>query len=976
MLMKKESPNRRVCLQLVHIKKDYYVDKVPFTAIHDLSLCFPDKGFVAVLGHSGSGKTTLLNIIGGLDHYTEGDMIIDGKSTKNYKSRDWDNYRNRRIGFVFQSYNLIPHLSVLQNVVMSLQLGGLGRKEREAKATAVLEKVGLGDYLKKRPNQLSGGQMQRVAIARALVNDPDIILADEPTGALDSATSVQVMDLIKEVGKDRCVIMVTHNRELANQYADRIIEMKDGRIESDSDPLEIGEQEADLNPKGKKTSMSFLTALATSARNIRTKKGRTALTAIACSFGIIGVALVLATSNGFSEYVGDVEVSIASSVPISINPISYKIKNLTEDLPPEFPSDKNVRVYDTSNTLTTPVYNNFTPEYFQYLNRIMEDPTSYAYGSAMSIMYNRSGLDFHFLAERKYKENDGTEAREIRKIDQESSAGTLGSAISTITSLPTTIIHELYGEEKSMSSLYTTIEGRYPQAANEMAIIVDKYNRIDFSTMKKLGYFRSDATWASVSESDRTISFSDLLYKDAEHPGKVHFKCYTNSSFYQLPAKAEDVDTMPELKRVNVPCHGDVKFERTGSISTKDLQITVTSDESATKEIRSIASPNITTVYDNDAQYKAIDMHIVGVLRPTETSYIQLMPASLAYTPALTKIMADDIAEGTPAHRLGEIQKQNWCVHRDSNPDNDGKAKLQRVINDIVKVINESGQGSDATYSQAMDAMTNGFPSCLREYSVTAYNNPSSVGYFTRISGFLGWCRNFGVEYEIGDISNLMLNLFGGDGEGFFDSASEENVMDLIAYANSYSLISSVLIFPSSLTMKDTIHRWLDDWNTANPDAEIVYSDVMQDFMGGLGTMIQVISAVLIVFASISLVVSSVMTAIITYVSVIERTKEIGVLRACGARKLDVSRLFEAECVIIGAIAGIIGIAFTVVACLPINAILNAQFPGNHLGNIAHLNPWHALLLLLISILLAFLSGFIPARMAANKDPVTCLRSE
>ncbi|MCR5348613.1 MAG: ABC transporter ATP-binding protein/permease [Bacilli bacterium] len=967
-----DKPKKRVCLELVHIKKDYYVDKVPFTAISDLSLCFPDKGFVAILGHSGSGKTTLLNIIGGLDRYTEGDMIVDGRSTKNYKDKDWDNYRNKRVGFVFQTYNLIPHLSVLQNVVMSLQLGGLGRKEREAKAIDVLNRVGLGDLLKKRPNQLSGGQMQRVAIARALVNDPDIILADEPTGALDSATSVQVMDLIREVGKDRCVIMVTHNRELADQYADRIIEMKDGRIESDSDPLVPEPQEADLNPKGKKTSMSFWTALGSSARNIRTKKGRTALTAIACSFGIIGVALVLATSNGFSEYVGNVEVSIASSVPISISPVSYKISATIGDLPEEFPTDKNVRVYDSSNAITTPVYNNFSQEYFDYINRITDDPTCYAYGSAMSIMYNRSGLDFHFLAGRQDDKGNTI----VKKIDQESSAGTLGSAISSITSLPTTIIHELYGEEEAISSLYTTIEGRYPKAANEMALVLDKYNRVDFPTMRKLGFFADDATYATLSPSERNISFSDILYKDAEHPGKVHYKCYTNSSFYQLPEKASDVETMPELHTFEVPCHGDVKIETTGKLGDPDLKVTVTTDETATKQVRSLPSPNIQDVYANDAKYKAIDMHIVGILRPTESSYIQLMPASLAYTPALTKLMVDDIAPGTPSYALGQIQKKNWCLHRDGNPDNDGKNKLQSVLNSIVKVVSESGEQSETAMAQAVEAMTNGLPSCLRAYSVTAYYSPTSIGYFTRISGYLGWCRNFGVEFELGDIENALVNMFSGDTADLFDSSAEENIMDLIAYANSYSLISSVLIFPTSLTTKETIHRWLDDWNEKNPSQEIVYSDVMKDFMGGLGTLIEVISAVLIVFASISLVVSSVMTAIITYVSVIERTKEIGVLRACGARKRDVSRLFEAECVIIGAFAGVIGIGFTVVACFPINAILNAQFPGSNLSNIAHLNPWHGLLLFGISIVLAFVSGFIPARIAAQKDPVICLRTE
>ena len=961
------SQKKNVCLRLVHIKKDYYVDKTPFTAIHDLSLNFPDRGFVAILGHSGSGKTTLLNIIGGLDHYTDGDLIIDGRSTKDYKDKDWDNYRNKRIGFVFQTYNLIPHLSVLQNVVMSLQLGGLGRKQREEKATAVLEKVGLGEYLKKRPNQLSGGQMQRVAIARALVNDPDIILADEPTGALDSATSVQVMDLIKEVGKDRCVIMVTHNRELADQYADRIIEMKDGYISSDTDPLEDEPREADLNPKGKKTSMSFLTALGSSARNIRTKKGRTALTAIACSFGIIGVALVLATSNGFSGYVGDVEVSIASSVPISINPVTFKIKTTLDDMPEQFPSDKNVRVYDSSATLGTNVYNNFSQEYFDYLNRMVNDPKSYAYGAATSIMYNRSGLNFHFVADTPHEG--------IRTINHEDSAGTIGSAISSLTSLPASIIHELYGDKESMSALYDTIEGRYPEKANEMALVIDKYNRIDFATMRKLGFFHSKTDYTSLPEEERIISFSDILYKDEAHPGLVHYKCYRNSDYYQLPKNPEDVETMDQLHTVSVPCHSDIKIETTGSVESKDLEVKVTSTEGRF-DAKCIAEPSPSDVFADDEKYKPIDMRIVGVLRPTETSYVQLMPTSLAYTPELTKILAADNVPGTSTHALGELQRKNWCVHRDNVESADGRAMLETTLNSIAKILINGGEDS---VLQATNAFTNTLPSCLRTYAITGYNKSTgAIGAYTKLSYFLSSCRNLGVEYDFSGIENKIIDIMAGDLDisDFFDPTAEGNVMDLVAAANSYSLISSILIFPRSLTTKDTIHRWLDDWNAAHPDDEIVYSDIMQDFMGGLSTMIEVISAVLIVFASISLVVSSVMTAIITYVSVIERTKEIGVLRACGARKRDVSRLFEAECVIIGGIAGLIGIGFTAIACFPINAILDHQFPGNHLGNIARMSPWHVFLLLAVSVVLAFLSGFIPARMAAKQDPVICLRSE
>lgn len=965
---KQTTEQKRVCLQLVHVKKDYYVDKKPFTAIHDLSVCFPDKGFVAILGHSGSGKTTLLNIIGGLDHYTDGDMIIDGKSTKEYKDRDWDNYRNKRIGFVFQSYNLIPHLSVLQNVVMSLQLSGLGRKEREERAAAVLDKVGLSEYAKKRPNQLSGGQMQRVAIARALVNDPDIILADEPTGALDSATSVQVMDLIREVGKDRCVILVTHNRELADQYADRIIEMKDGRIEKDTDPLEPKEEGEELKPKtGKKSAMSFWTALGSSARNIRTKKGRTALTAIACSFGIIGVALVLATSNGFSKYVTDVEVSIASSVPISISPVSYKISIMDNEIPEDFPADKNIRVYDSSTTITTPVYNNFSNEYFDYLNRITDDPACPAYGSAMSIMYNRNGLDFHFIA----KKADGT----IGSINQYSSAGSFGSAISSVTSLPATIIHEIYGDEEHMSSLYDTIDGRYPKEADEMAIVVDRYNRIDFATLRKLGYFGNDDTFKSLTPEQKTISFADILYKDEAHPGKVEYKCYRNSDFYQLPKNPDEVEAMLDD---NVrPAHGNINIETTGSSETHDLSIKVTSDPTAEFHVKSVRTPDVANVFNNDEAYNPIKMKIVGVLRPTPSSYIQLMPASLAYTSKLTNLIAADIGEGTSTNRLGDFQRDNWYIPRSDNPDNDGVVNLQKLFNTIAALLNSSNEENlDTNTLQAIQVLTNGLPNCFYMYSAMSWNTRRGI------SDFLSHCRNLGVEFERismttqDDITNYMARIAAIGIPAFFSSDTPENIMDLVAYANSYSLVSSILIFPTSLTTKEAIHSYLDAWNDTHKNNEIVYSDIMQDVMGGLGTMIEVISAVLIVFASISLVVSSVMTAIITYVSVIERTKEIGVLRACGARKRDVSRLFEAECVIIGFFAGAIGIVFTVVVCFPINAILDHTFPGNNLNSIAQLNPWHGVALLAISIVLAFVSGFIPARIAAKKDPVVCLRTE
>ena len=973
-----EKPNQSpVLLELRHIKKDYYVDKVPFTAIKDLSLALPKTGFVAILGHSGSGKTTLLNIIGGLDKYTSGDLLIEGKSTKGFKDKDWDSYRNKRVGFVFQSYNLIPHMTILQNVELSLQLGGVSAKVRTEKATKVLEKVGLGEYLKKKPNQLSGGQMQRVAIARALVNDPDIIMADEPTGALDSATSVQVMDLIAEVGKEKLVIMVTHNRELADAYANRIISMKDGEIIGDTAPLEPEESPVEEKEVGKKTSMSFFTALRSSAQNVLTKKGRTALTAIASSFGIIGVALVLATNNGFSNYIKDLEAGIASSVPISITPVTTRISLPQEEIQ-TYPKDPKLTVYNPSSSYTSIEYNDFTNEYIDYINRIMEDPTCPAYGKAMNIMYYRKSLDFHFLTQ------DG-KTDKIRTVDQYKDAGLLGGALSSVTSLPATIIHELFADKEGLAPLYDTIYGRFPTKADEMAIVVTQSNRIDYSTMKNLGFYDSDSNFEKERiAGNLDFNFSDILYEGEGDTNYKVYKCYTNSAYYSLPDDPAQLDSVLEKRQVECYPKLDAEVkEENGSYS-----ITVTG-EPATKEIKYVKDPTINKDFFNDPNKKAIECKIVGVLRPTETAIMQLMPPSLAYTSELTKIMANDYAPGTSAHALGEIQRDNWTVPfirgDDGNPDpnKDGKAVIQSFFDEIVKLGNEGGgliggnveDMSTTALATISSLLTNILSKAFRFYYATG------PYYTTSSSTYLSLCRNLGATFPKVDIESFFTNFFIDLKDGIVTFADlfnpgERSIMNVIAYANSYGIISSILIFPKALTTKDDLKAYLDKWNEDPTHNKITYSDIMSDLTSSLGIMVNVISAVLIVFASISLVVSSVMTAIITYVSVIERTKEIGVLRACGGRKKDVGRLFEAECVIVGLIAGAIGIVFTVVACFPINIILDHAFPGNGLGNIASLHPLHAILLLVLSIGLAFLSGFVPARIAANRDPVNCLRSE
>lgn len=972
-----------VSLELRHIKKDYYVENAPFTAIKDLSVCFPSVGFVSILGESGSGKTTLLNIIGGLDRYTEGDLLVEGKSTKDFKDADWDNFRNKRIGFVFQSYNLIPHMSILQNVELPLQLAGVGAKERAKKAEDVLIRVGLGSMMRKKPNELSGGQMQRVAIARALVNDPEIVLADEPTGALDSETSIQVMDLIKDMAKDRCVIMVTHNEKLADKYSDRIIRMRDGEIIGDTAPLSanglspLGEDV--YEERGRKTSMSFLTALRSSTQNVLTKKGRTALTAVACSIGIIGVALVLATSNGFSNYIADVETSVASSVPITISPTVYSIKESDEqeytskDL---YPDDGLLRVYDSSaSSMFIAHQNNITQDYIDKLYAMMDDPNNPAYGLVFSIMENHDGLDFHFLAE------DGDTGR-IRSLNQYQQAGMFSSAVSSVTSLPTSVIHELYGDEEAMEGLYDVIYGKFPTAADEMVLVVDNYNRIDINTLQAIGIIDSNADFEYMDDDQKQIDFSDIVYDGANDEDYKKYKVYTNSDYYLSGGATPEVDSVPCYENVQLNC--DTAALLNGDYQTFIESVEFVGDKTE-KEIVSYPEPSVTAVYNNDEVYHPTELKIVGVLRPNPDSYLSLMPASLAYTSQLTQLIVKDSEEGQPGHQLAELQSRNWFVPTDAWGYGEGE---DRVTLDGLKNLNE---GLNLVMKNALKQMAetgsisldSSVMNDILGNAIIYRPATGSVTNTTSVNSFLSWCSALGSSFNSIDLESLMdesgvLTLFSWlMGDGFFDPSGNPNVADLMAVSNSYSTISSILIFPKTLVDKPTILSYLDSLNEGKMDKDqIIYSDVMSDFTDTIATMIDVISAVLIVFASISLLVSSVMTAIITYVSVVERTKEIGVLRACGARKKDVGRIFEAECVLIGGVAGLIGILMTLLLCIPINLIIDNIFPGNGLGSIASLAWWHGIILVILAILLAFLSGFVPSRIAAKRDPVRCLRSE
>lgn len=958
-------------INLIHVKKDYYVDKKPFSALKDISVSFADAGFVSILGPSGCGKTTTLNIIGGLDHYTSGDLLVNGKSTKDFKDKDWDAYRNERVGFVFQNYNLIDYQNVLSNVETALLLNGVSAKERKERALKALEIVGLKGSEKKKPNQLSGGQMQRVAIARAIINNPKIILADEPTGALDSITSVQIMEILKSMSKTCLVVMVTHNSELAYKYSDRIIEMKDGEIIKDSSPLPIEEIKNPPSLEKKKTSMSLWTTIKTSVKNISTKKARTAMTSVASSIGIIGVALVLSITNGFSEYVSNLETSVASSVPITISKVSYSYSsNDLNDGYKQYPSDEKIYVYDTSSTKSIAHTNSFSEEYIQkVLNPMVKD------GLAQSVILNRDGLSFNII--KQITDPDGNTT--YVQIDQSKSASATGSILDTVISVPTTIFHELYGEEKDLSSMYDTICGRFPKSSDEIVLITDRYNRVKKTTLVNLGLI------ASTDKTTSSISFSDLL--------GTTYKAYKSSKYFQ----ATDNDSY----KLDLPAYSDIK----PSYDLTTGQITYSGTPS-TRTIQRYIEPNtnqkgLEKIYNDDATYSPKTLKIVGVLRPSETSYMNLMPASIGYVQSLKNEFVEDVSKNCSEMQNTSAKAWFFTTGKDSNG-KDGLDRLSSAMSELIKSLSSDSDTISTTVAANIASSLN------YEYFFAKQKN---IDEGTRVvpyySGYFNGARRIGQDFREDLVGKFVDKFYSSDSDTkanilkklilrlsessfyelnykspTYDLKSDElnldfNILDFVAYFQSYSLISSVMIFPSSISNKDAIKARMDQWNKeTSSDQNVYYTDIMSSYTSTLGTFISLISVVFIIFASISLIVSSIMTANITYVSVIERTKEIGIVRACGARKSDVGHLFETECLIIGLVAGILGIVVTLILNFPLSAIIDHLFPGNGLSHIASLNPLHALILIVVSVLLSFISGFIPARLGAKKDPVVALRGE
>jgi len=790
-------------LKLINIEKNYYMGSTTVQALKKVNLEFRKSEFVAILGPSGCGKTTLLNLIGGLDRYTDGDIVINNKSTKEYKDADWDAYRNHSIGFVFQNYNLIPHLKVLGNVELALTLSGISIEERKKRAIDTLNKVGLHDQIYKLPNQLSGGQMQRVAIARALVNDPDILLADEPTGALDSETSIQIMEILKEVAKDRLVIMVTHNPDLANQYATRIIRLLDGVVISDSNPYqaEVAKKDQTKGERLKHTSMSFLTALALSFQNLLTKKARTILTAFAGSIGIIGIALVLALSNGFQSYVDKMQADTLSSYPLIISRESVDFASAAElnmdTSLQEYPEGDTIFINKLMEKLNGIIIRNNITE--DYIENVIEkiDPAL-----INGITYSR-GVRLNIFKQMSI--NNLTYYRQISAQNDMSSVMNFSGA---------DIWQEIIDNQSFIESQYDVIAGRLPQNKDEIIIQVDKYNQITDITLLSLGVL------TPMSSVD-TLTFDDLL--------SLEYKLILNDDLYSYDSVND-------------------RF-----VSQVDRNDTITAD-----------------VYN-----KGLTLKVVGIVRVNELTNTGSITGAIGYTKELTDYI------------LEEAGKSEIVLWQKANP------------------------SKDPLTGQAYPADQN----VEEQY----YNTMSRLGGITTPK--------------------------------------------------------AINIYPVDFKAKTEIKKYLDNYNQTQEDEvnRIYYTDVMDLLVKSINTTINAISYVLIAFTSISLVVSSIMIGIITYISVLERTKEIGILRSIGARKKDISRVFNAETLIIGFVAGIIGIGVTLLLSIPINIIIDNLV---NISNIAALKTYHAIFLVLISMALTLIAGLIPSRIAAKKDPVIALRTE
>ena len=1084
-------------LELKGICKRYVTQSFTQVALDNVSLAFRDNEFVAILGPSGSGKTTMLNVIGGLDHFDSGDLLIDGISTKDFRDRDWDAYRNNRIGFVFQSYNLIPHQTILENVELALTLTGVGHAERRQRAREALEKVGLGEHVNKRPSQLSGGQMQRVAIARALINDPEIVLADEPTGALDSTTSVQVMDLLKDVARDRLVIMVTHNPELAYQYATRIVNLADGKITDDSDPFDVADATRREAKPTRKTSMSFVTALGLSARNLMTKKGRTAMTAFAGSIGIIGIAAILALSNGVNGYIKKVEEDTLSSYPLTISKQDYDLSSMmggqgaADDDSPEYVDSSDdsagskakgtdkIPVVTAVKDMFASVKSNDMTSFKAWLDAggdgIDKDVNAIQYGYGVSPVVYRAG------------KGDEKPVRLVPNAMTEAMSGGASSAATvSMESMGTSVFNEMIEDQSLLDSQYDVVAGHWPTSANEAVMVLSSRGTVGYYTLYSIG--------------------------------------------------ALDIDELNDLVNSAMTADGKIETPETGADFTYDDALSTTFKVlSPADAYRKNEETGMWTDMSDDADFMAakvadgIDVHIVGVVRPNETANASALSPGIAYTHALTRQLMERAADlqivqeqldhpetdvftgktfdelqgeakqgvdlgsmfsvdeaalksafsfdasalsgaagdgidlsgvdlsgldidlsgvgkdidfgdimakapapdfsgifdgleltpeqmqqvGTLANQLFESFLQS-DQFRTLSPDNlkdasklaaafstylenDATAQqilaqlkalggdalaerlqqvmtdyvqkqlapyLQRAMDQMMKTISEQ---IASTVSSQLKAGAAGLMDQMATQMSSSFANLASAMHVDASA----FARAIHFNMDAEDLSSLMMSY------AKVSQLTYDNNLTTLGYADEADPIS-VKIFPRDFEAKERVLDHIDAYNkqvkaAGHDEQAISYTDYMGIIMGSVTDIVNTISLVLIAFVSISLVVSSIMIGIITYISVLERKKEIGILRAIGASKRNVANVFNAETFIEGLIAGVFAIVVVVAVSFPVNtwALAAKQVP-----NLMSLPVQDALVLIAISVLLTVVAGLLPARSASKKDPVEALRSE
>ena len=863
-------------LELKNITKEYQVGEDKVHALKNISLKFRSNEFVSILGPSGSGKTTMLNIIGGLDRYTNGDLLINGKSTKGYKARDWDTYRNHSVGFIFQSYNLIPHQSVLSNVELALTLSGVSKDERRERALNVLTRVGLKDHVRKRPNQLSGGQMQRVAIARALINDPEILLADEPTGALDSETSVQIMDLLEEIATDRLVIMVTHNPDLAEKHSTRIIKVLDGEILDDTNPASDIDTRESKVLKSDKTFMSFFTALGLSFNNLLTKKGRTLLTAFAGSIGIIGIALIMSLSNGVQNYIERIEEDTLSSYPITIEESTLDMMMIMEalmginagelDEVPEGKIDSTPIMTDVMDTLANRKESNNLTNFKEFLesdSRVGDYSNAIQYGYNVPInIYNEAGVD------GITKVNPSNVMDAIGMGAAMGGGNPLQGAMGGNAAGSTmNVWRELLTNQELLESQYDTIDGHWPESYNEVVLIVDENNRVSDYMLYALGLLSQDElaeNFEAVMAGEDYDAVEIPTFSNEELLGMT-FQLVLNTDFY----------------------------EKTG-----DLWLDQRDDDEFMEEV--VANSE--------------DLTIVGIMRPNPEAVTGEETGAIGYTSDLKEYVISQVDES--------------------------------------EIVQEQKDNPEINVFTGME-----FPENAGEEFDLTNLSPEEQAYMATLS-----------QEEIAELLNAY--------QENYNTTLDSNLATLGAV--DLESPSQINIYPKDFETKENLTDLISEYNTAETDAGrdenvITYSDLVGTMMSSVSSIINIISYVLIAFVSVSLIVSSIMIGIITYISVLERTKEIGILRSVGASQKDISRVFNAETFIIGLLSGLLGIGITFLMNIPISAVIQNM---TGISGIASLPPVAGVSLIVISLVLTVIAGLIPSRMAAKKDPVEALRTE